>query len=197
MTTPRKLQFTGALIVLSGIALAAPYAYFWHQNKVASASPSPTISIPAVAPLPEPRATLITGKPIQIDIPSLGYSIAIADGAYNTANHTWTLSKDKAHYALPSTQPNNETGNTLIYGHNRKEVFSKLPKLEAGALVYVTTDNGYKFTYTYKYTEKFNPNDPSIFAYEGAPRLTLQTCTGAWMQHRQMFYADFTSVEKL
>lgn len=195
--THRKLQILGATIIIGGIAVMTPFALIWHQNRTALAKSGPAISVPAVAPLPAPKPALITGKPVRLEIPSLGFNLEVADGVYNPKTATWSLSRDKAHYALPSTQPNNEEGNTLIYGHYRKEVFARLHLIKEGAQVFVTTDNGYRFTYTFQKTEAYDPADTSIFAYTGAPQLTIQTCSGAYMQNRQMFHFTFDGVQKI
>jgi LPXTG-site transpeptidase (sortase) family protein len=138
----------------------------------------------------------IAGKPVRLQVPSLGIDLAVADGAYNQADGSWTLSKDKAHFALPSAPANNEAGNTLVYGHYRKEVFESLHTIQPGATAVITTDNGYTFTYIYTRTETVEPTATEIFGYQGAPRLTLQTCTGRWFEHRQFFYFALSGYEK-
>ncbi|MEK7152860.1 MAG: sortase [Patescibacteria group bacterium] len=192
----RKLQLLAALIIISGAALLLPFAYFWTQNRVVQAQSKPASQTVTPAPTPAPTPTLIIGKPVALQIPSLGFDLQVVDGAYNANNGTWTLSRDKAHYALPSMQPNNEHGNTLIYGHYRKEVFARLHLIKEGAEASVVTDNGYRFVYVYKSVETTSPADTSVFAYDGAPQLTIQTCTGTWMQNRQLYFFNFDRVEK-
>jgi LPXTG-site transpeptidase (sortase) family protein len=196
----RKLQLVAAAILVSGIVLLVPFAYFWSQNKIALAKASQNVasavaSVPAS--IPEPTPTLITGSPKTLEIPSLNLNLQIVDGEFNAKTSTWTLSRDKAHYALPTIQPNNEQGNTLIYGHYRKEVFARLHLIKEGAEASVTTDNGYRFVYMYKNAQAVEPSDTSIFAYEGKPQLTIQTCSGTWMQNRQLYFFAFDRVEKL
>jgi LPXTG-site transpeptidase (sortase) family protein len=196
MKLHRILLVIGITGVVLGLAGLAPLAYYKAQNQKAMAQP-PSVQIPAVAPAPTPTPSLITGKPVQLAVSSLGIDLRVVDGAYNATSATWTLSNDKAHYALPSQQPNNESGNTLIYGHYRKGVFSSLHKLAAGAQVTIDTDNGYRFTYIFQKSEVVNPADTSVFTYSGAPRLTIQTCTGAFMQNRQLFYFTLADVSKI
>jgi LPXTG-site transpeptidase (sortase) family protein len=196
MKLNRVLQILSVLIIGAGLALIVPFGYFWLQNQSASAESS-TVYVPSIAPEPPKTPDLITGKPAKLNIPSLKTSLKIADGVYNEQTGEWSLSTDKAHYALPTSQPNNKTGNTLIYGHYRWNVFASLHKIQPGAKVVVTTKNGYKFTYTFKSSEVVPPHDISIFEYQGKPRLTLQTCTGVYFENRQMFYFDFDKVEKI
>lgn len=192
----RSLLLISITAILIGIAGLLPYAYFWNQNRIAQASASP-VYLPERAPLPDPKPTLVTGKPVRLLIASLDVDLAVADGTYNTKTKAWTLSKDKAHYALPSIQPNNEQGNTFIYGHYRRQVFSSLRKLADGAVAHLITDNGYKFTYVYRGNQVVHPTNVDIFAYTGKPQLTLQTCTGALFQDRQHFFFDFKFAQKV
>ncbi len=185
------LFIISAVAILGGLAALLPYAYFWNQNRIAAAS---VIEIPIQAELP-PAPDLITGKPTHLSVPSLDLELAIADGIYNESSKTWSLSKDKAHYALATVQPNNKQGNTFIYGHYRPEVFARLKKITVGSEVTITTDNGHRFTYIYRETQTVDPSNVDILAYQGVPQLTIQTCSGAWMQNRQLYFFDFARVE--
>lgn len=197
MTLQRKLLILGLFCITLGLAGVTPLAYFSMQNKVALAQPTKAVKVPQVAPQPVPAPSTISGKPVRLHIPSLAMNLTVADGVYNPKSGSWTLSRDKVHYALPSALANNASGNTLIYGHYRREVFARLHTITAGATAEVDTENGYHFTYTYRSTEAVQPNDTSIFAYTGKPRLTLQTCSGAFMQNRQLFYFDLSGYKKL
>lgn len=196
MNIPRIIQYTAATTAVVGLLLLAPFGYFMLKQRSALATAAP-ITVPTVAPLPAPKATLITGKPVHLRIDSLNISLAVVDGGYHERSKTWDLSLDKAHYALPTVQPNNEAGNTFIYGHYRPEVFASLHNIKAGAAVHVDTDNGYRFAYIYQGSETVTPTDTRIFAYDGKPQLTIQTCTGAWMQDRQLYYFDLVSAQKI
>ena len=196
MKIHKKLTIIAVASMTLGLAGLAPLAYFHIQTKEALAKTA-TVQIPAVAPKPAPAPTLITGKPVHISIPSLSMELGVIDGVYNAKTGEWTLTSDKAQYAVPTVQPNNEDGNTLIYGHYRPQVFAYLHLIKPGATATITTDNGYAFTYTFQKSETIDPADTSIFLYKGAPRLTIQTCTGAFMQNRQMYYFSLTSVTKV
>lgn len=196
MNTQRIIQFTAVGIAAAGFLLLAPFGYFWMQQRQAMAH-APVVTVSAVASAPAPTPTLITGKPTQLSISSLNINLAVTEGVYNESTRQWSISNDKAHYALPTIQPNNESGNTLIYGHYREGVFSTLRLIQPGAIVTVDTDSGYRFTYSFRTSEKVTPMDTSIFTYKGKPQLTIQTCTGAYMQDRHLFYFDFVSAEKL
>jgi LPXTG-site transpeptidase (sortase) family protein len=188
------LRLIAALLIMAGLAGLIPIGYFGLKSKVAVAQPTSQAAVQA-APL-APSPSLVTGQPVEISIPSLRIDLPIIPGYYNTKTGEWTLTLDKAQFAEPSVQPNNESGNTLIYGHYRPEVFAYLHLIKPGAQVQVKTANGYTFSYTYVNSVPLDPTDTSIFAYRGAPRLTIQTCSGSFMQHRQMYYFAYDGYVK-
>lgn len=137
---------------------------------------------------------LIQGKPVRIQIPSLKIDLTVIDGYYYPKSKTWTLSPDKAQYATMTPYANNREGNTFIYGHAVGAVFQNLPRITPGSEAIVYTENGHKFTYKLTLTYTTNPNDNSLFTYQGPPILTLQTCTGLWYQNRSMFVFSLEKV---
>lgn len=195
MIISKKLLVVGSTATILGLAGIAPSAYYQYRDSHAvrsTAHNQPTVTTPTVVAAPQ----VITGKPSRLVIPSLKLDLSVADGIYDTKSGQWTLSSDKVHYALMTMQPNDQQGNTLIYGHYRPGVFATLKSIKPGAEIRVITDNGYTFTYTFRDAKTVEPSDTSILSYEGKPMLTLQTCTGAFMQNRQLFSFDFSSVAK-
>lgn len=190
-----KTFFIGIIVSLVGLAGLVPSTYFWYQTKqitqAASASNEPIVTQPTVVSSP----SIATGKPVSLSIPSLNLNIDVADGIYNPKTGQWTLSNDKVHYALKTVQPNDGQGNTLIYGHYRPGVFATLKSISPGSEVIVRTDNGLRFTYAYTGNRVVDPSDGSVFDYQGDPMLTLQTCTGRFMQNRQLFSFTFVRVD--
>ncbi|HTE57279.1 MAG TPA: sortase [Verrucomicrobiae bacterium] len=195
MIISKKLLVVGSTATVLGLAGIAPSAYYRYRDSHAvraSAYNPPTVTTPTVVAAPQ----VITGKPSRLVIPGLKLDLSVADGVYDTKSGRWTLSNDKVHYALMTMQPNDQQGNTLIYGHYRPGVFATLKSIKLGAEVRVVTDNGYTFAYTFREAKTIEPSDTSILSYEGKPQLTLQTCTGAFMQNRQLFSFDFVGVTK-
>ena len=188
----RRLSFpltVAALFVFTGIIVlrALPRS----QNvKVASL---PTFT-QAVQPIEdngvEDGKKITQGKPVRIELPDVGINIEVIDGVYNPVRKTWTLTNDRAQYAVMTPPANNKGGNTFIYGHNKKAVFANLKELEVGDIAIIYADNGNRFTYTLRQVLVTNPSDDSLFKYEGAPILTLQTCSGAWDQYRSLYTFD-------
>jgi len=192
MSITKYSRIFALILVIAGLAVLAPFAYFWYSDRQVAAEQTPV-----VVQRVDLKPTAVTGKPVRIAVPSLKIDLAVIDGNYDKKTGEWTLTLDKAQYATPTVQPNDQGGNTLIYGHYRPEVFAYLHLIKLGAEAQVTTDNGYVFTYTFKSTEALNPRDTSIFTYQGPPRLTIQTCSGAYMQNRQMYYFDYVGYTKV
>jgi len=94
------------------------------------------------------------------------------------------LQNGVVHY--PGTAKPGEAGNVYIFGHssdylwsrgNYKTVFALLPRVEIGALVNLSNEEGEIFTYTI--TDKFvaSPKDTQLLSQDtgGKKILTLQT----------------------
>lgn len=152
-----------------------------------SQSQASAVPIPAPPPLAQ---TVKKGIPATLKIPALNIDLPVVDGSYNTADASWTLSSDKAHYANLTVPVNDQQGNTLIYGHNNPHVFATLERLQPGMEAEVITAAGDHFYYSFSSVFTIRPNDLTSFDAGGSPRLTLQTCSGAWFENRQMF--EFT-----
>jgi len=126
------------------------------------------------------------GRPVRIVIPALKISVPIVNGYYDEKKG-WTLTNDSAQFATITPEPNEKGGNTFIYGHNQTPIFGHLPKIKAGQEAMIFTDSGHRFTYTFVSARETSPYDNSLFLYEGAPILTLQTCSGIFSQNRELF----------
>jgi len=182
------------IFIILGIAGILPGLYFRYQLASANSVPTaPVVSVTKKANLPD----IITGKPVNLSIPSTKINVGVIDGEYNQSTKQWTITNNRAQFATITSQPNNLGGDTYIYGHYRPEVFAYLHVIKPEAEAYVTTDNGYLFTYKFREVHTVPPNDSSVFAYEGKPILTLQTCSGIWFQNRQQYTFDFVKYEKI
>lgn len=185
----RFYLFTALCFLLAGALLSSPYfMHRWQQKN----------AVPVFAASPNAQSTSkkasVSGVPSHIDVPGVKVSVDIGPGYYNKESQTWTLSKNKAHYATVTPEPNDASGNTFIYGHNRPEVFNKLLNLKKGDEAIVTTNNNHKFIYKMVDRRDTKPTDNSLFSYHGPPILTLQTCSGFWYQNRSLFVFDLVRV---
>lgn len=196
MNIQKQLLIISLILISTGLAIIAPLGILLFDQSQALAD-APVVSFVKPAPTSAKNAGIIRGTPRRIVLPSLGIDTAVNDGMYDESTGRWTLSEDSAFYATPTRPIETTVGNTLIYGHNSKKIFGKLPLLQQGATAIVTTDNSYNFIYIYRSTEAVKPTDVSIINYKDTVRLTLQTCSGTWNQTRQMFYFELTSYKKV
>ena len=164
---------------------------------VVSALPEEQVS--AVRPAQKPALVLResdvrAGKLASISVPRLGIELSVIDGTYDKPTNSWTLSEDKAQFADMTAVPNNETGNTFIYGHNTMAVFAPLAQLQAGDEAIIKTTNGLSFHYRFNGNQIVNPDATSILAPTEAPSLTLMTCEGIFSEARRVALFDFERV---
>jgi sortase (surface protein transpeptidase) len=138
----------------------------------------------------------ITGRPIRLVIPGSSIDIPVDEGYYNPNDATWTLSGYHAQFDMDSTLANNITGETFIYGHNNDFVFGALRHVtpQPGALAMLYTSNGHIMEYSFQKSYSVAPNDTTVLIYDGAPNLTIQTCTGSLNEWRTMFEFQFQKV---
>jgi LPXTG-site transpeptidase (sortase) family protein len=137
----------------------------------------------------------ITGMPVRVTIPSLGINLPVIPGYYDAKSQAWTLTTTKVQFATLTSQPNNQSGNTFLYGHARTNLFGKLPKIQAGTEAVVTTDNGHTFYFTLDHTRVVSPSDSdAVLGYAGKPILTLQTCVGLLYQNRELLIFNLARV---
>lgn len=181
------------LTLLFALYLLNPYVFTARSKKVEAWSYIPSQQpVVSEAPISQP---MVSGKPTRLIIPAIAKDLPVLEGAYNPKSQTWTLGAKTAHFALPSMFANNIRGKTLIYGHYNPDVFYRLKNLQPGAIAEVQTDNGHTFTYSLEYSEELKPDDVSVFQYQGAPTLALQTCSGSFYEFRQIFHFRLQKVD--
>lgn len=178
-------------IILTGLT-AILLLNYWYAPSLLDPQVGPAYTVVAKE-IPD-KPSIIKGKPKRLVVPSADIDIKVAEGYFYASTNSWTLSEDKAHWANLTVIPNNNSGNTFIYGHNLPQVFSKLSEIKKGDKAYVYTKNDHVFTYEYKKKNTTSPNDLSLFEYEGDPMLTLQTCSGLWYQNRDLLWFELVEV---
>jgi LPXTG-site transpeptidase (sortase) family protein len=200
MKNRRVWLIGGICLMVIGLLFSMP-AFLRYQQalgtpKVAASPFTQKSEQPAPASNQDGSVVYQEGKPVRIQIPSLGINLPVADGRFNAATKKWTLSNDKAHYAVKTPLPNNAAGNTFVYGHNRPGVFKKLAQIKLGEEAIITVEDGREFVYVFKGAYETDPNDDSVFNYQGPPMLTVQTCSGLWYQNRQLFTFDLKEIQE-
>lgn len=197
------MKYVKPTSLLAGLLIAVGLIsiVYFRDQQTAIVTPPPKAAELARARATAPVVTqandnpVVSGEPVALSVPSVGIDIQVTPGVYNDQTRQWTLTADKAQFAVNTARPNNQSGNTFIYGHYRKGVFSTLHKLTPGSKAIVTTDNGKTFTYVLERTKIVTPDQTDeVFGYQGAPILTLQTCTGLFFENRQLFFFSLEGV---
>lgn len=197
----RKILQLSSVIAVYGVTLFVlwqglkpffPFLDFDNEPTAATAH----IYLPAKRTSPPPK-DIVSGTPIKLLIPAIGFDKEIVPGIYEEEAKNWQVLPRDIHFAETSRFANNHSGNTLIYAHNNRYAFGPLKQLQTDDKAQVITDNGYRFIYRLLQTTDHVPSDISIFSYDGAPLLTLMTCSGAFNEIRTFYTFEFEAVEKL
>ena len=160
--------------------------------------PSPKLVVAAYQPVVKLGQAhyVVQGMPSTLAVDRLGLNLPVKSGTYDSSTGAWTLSNTDAFFATNTSEPNDYTGTTLIYGHNRVGVFSILSNLTSGDIAKLTTDNGHTFSYSYSHDEVIKPDDTTIFDQQaGKPQLLLMTCDGIWSTGRRVMFFDLIGVD--
>ena len=200
--TPAKASLIGLAMTVLGLVGMIPALYATDSAAVAASPQAETSeatveAVQAASDEVQSNPQAINGHPTRVVASTVGVDMPVVDGFYNNSTNEWTLYDDKAQFAAMTTEANDTSGQTFIYGHATQKVFGKLLNMRIGDQVEVYTSNGYKFTYTLKETQVVSPENTDILNYEGAPRLLLQTCVGTFSESRKFFILDFTKVDKV
>lgn len=134
------------------------------------------------------RPAKLAGAPQRIIIPALSIDLPVAAQSYSATAKTWPVAAGVANYAAETALINNSQGESLIYGHNNRQVFGPLLDIEPGAIVYVYTASGNIFKYSYTGSEDVTPNKLSVIEdMAKAPAgLKLITCDGPNFEYRRL-----------
>ena len=137
----------------------------------------------AQASNPEESQVLTKSAPDRISIPSIQLELPIT--AATISENQWLLYDDKVSWLSTSAVP--RTGNVILYGHNRVNLFGNLKKVEAGGEIKIW--DGAK-THSYKVVEKRQvaPGDVDVVLSD-KDQLTLYTCDGSFDQKRLVVIA--------
>ena len=191
------VQLVSGVCIVVGLCGVVPTLYYRHKLSTVYAAPVAPVQAPPAAQQPTAKP-VVSGVPVQVSVEGPAVqNVPVVEGVYNPATREWNVGLTTAHFATITSPANDTAGNTYIYGHYRPEVFAALHTARVGALARVVTNNGYEFTYQLQEVKTLSPADTSVCAYQGAPILTMQTCSGFWFQNRQQFTFSFVSYKKL
>lgn len=193
----------GALVVgllLAGCAPAAPKAVDPAAAPTPAPARTPTLT-PPPAPVPVQRATLPPAAaptpPVAVAIETLGISLPVepvgvrADGQMDVPPQA-----EVAGWYRFGAAPGDPAGTAVLAAHVDSVAsaglgpFARLKDLAPGDVVAVTRADG--AVVRYAVTEVASVAKPAVawddvFVRDGAPRLALVTCGGAWQEDRRSY----------
>jgi LPXTG-site transpeptidase (sortase) family protein len=124
--------------------------------------------------------------PTSVSIPSVGIQLNLTGSMEKSG--TWIISDTGANFAINTAIPNGLGGNTVLFGHDRPNLFHAIHALKPGDDIYVNV--GPK-TYQYQMvtSDIVSPTDVSVMDQTDGPTLTLLTCDGWLSQDRYVVKA--------
>jgi hypothetical protein len=173
-----------------------------HASTIAAppATDPPAADPPAAQPQPEPVVAVALAPPVRLLIPSLEVDAEVealgvdSSGAMDTPRNIWNVG-----WYRNGPSPG-AAGDAVIDGHvglpGSPLVFSGLGRLEVGADVIAVLADGTRsrFSVTGMQSWPASSRPTGLFGGDGAPRLSLITCTGSY-DGRSQTYADRLIVE--
>lgn len=114
-------------------------------------------------------------KPTRIFIPKIAKNLNIESG--QVINNRWTISPTGVSYLTDSSLPGTN-GNSIMYGHNLKNILGDLPNLQNGDFLYVVLNNGQFVKYSVFEKKQITPYQVEILKQTPDSRLTIYTCSG-------------------
>ena len=138
-----------------------------------------------------PHATPISVNeyfdPVKINFKSIGLTLPIRNA--KITNGIWEISENSASYLATSAKPG-ERGNTVIYGHNKKNVFEPIiGNVKKGNLIELITEENKIYTYEVKEVFEVTPEKVEVVNPADFEVLTVYTCTGFLDSKRQVIKA--------
>lgn len=140
--------------------------YLWSQRYKFSFNQIPTHGIDYVRERKYPE---------RIVIPSANIDLKIEPGYIYKG--VWGISTSGATH-LRQSAAIGETGNIVIYGHNKTSIFGKLKTLKTQDLVYLYSKSGELNVYSIKNLKTVRPSQIEVVAPTDYPVLTIYTCIG-------------------
>ena len=114
-------------------------------------------------------------NPIAPNIPKLAKILVISDGY--VIDNRWAISETGVSFLTTSALPG-QVGNSVIYGHNRRDILGELPQITAGDPIYIVLGDGNFVKYEVFETREVKPTQVEILNQSSDSRLTIYTCIG-------------------
>lgn len=173
------------LLIVCGVLLMAVNAvHFSWRDRVLSVQSEQVEEYQATTPAPERRA-----EPSHIFI-QWRVDTPIAAGIIQDGK--WTVHEKEATFLASSARPG-EKGNSILYGHNKREILGNIRVLQPGEKIKITTSDGMEHWYTVEKTQQVAADNLEWLQPTEEEVLTIYTCAG--FMDRERFLVRALPVE--
>lgn len=163
-----KEKKQGLLMILVGFILVGVFVgYRFHQARILSFWKNPS----AIENLKERKGII----PVFIKSFPLGVNIKIKEASI--INNVWQIFPDATSHLNTSARIG-ESGNIIIYGHNKNEVLGPIRWAKEGEKIELTGEDGKNYSYIVVKTDIVDPNNLEYILSKSEETLTIYTCTG-------------------
>jgi LPXTG-site transpeptidase (sortase) family protein len=128
----------------------------------------------------------IKSKPQALFIPKLAKTLDVSEG--NIVEDRWIISPTGVSHYTDSALPGE--GNTVLYGHNLKNILGDMYLLNQGDSVYLILDSGDFIEYKVYETKEVTPYAVEILNPTQDSKLTMYTCSGFLDQARFVVFSQ-------
>lgn len=153
-----SLLIVGPILVFAGLFL------LFYERAVLSFNKTPSASVISTKPLP-----------VRIIISDLEMDLPITEG--RIVSGIWEISGSGASHLDISARPG-ESGNIVIYGHNKKKIFGSLLYIRKGSFIKIEAADGTKRVYQVTEKVTVKPDNLDYVLAKGEETLTVYTCNG-------------------
>lgn len=117
----------------------------------------------------------LANPPLELIINDLNINLPIK--SVQLDGKKWPVSQDAVSYLTSSPVPGQE-GNSILYGHNWKNLLGNLKKAKVGQKITVKFTNGSEKVFITNYIQEVTPDQTGILDKSSDTRITLYTCSG-------------------
>ena len=96
-------------------------------------------------------------------MPSINLQLPIEVGDFDYEKQTWPINDTSAFYASVTSPLNTSSNQTVLYAHNKNNLFGKVKGLETGDSIVITDNVNQKYTYTLSSRKIVKPTDTAVF----------------------------------
>jgi sortase A len=165
-------RFLGIVSIILGIFFLSLFSYLvWLRN-------SPTkLEIQRSPAQQEESKTeyAYDVQPLKLRIESIHTELNIIPASI--VRGEWEVTDEGLSYLASSPIPGT-VGNSVLYGHNWKNILGSLPYVKPGNEIIIEMSNGSELLFLVEKTQVVEPTNVSILAPTNEAQLTLYTCYG-------------------